>query len=304
MAKNNVLTMNEEEIQIAASGYRECSTGLGDAGSKIISDFQSAMNCGLMTKSVSEISKQLKLLSGSIGNVQNIMNKQSSKMFDFDKTIAQQADAIEIPDDFFSNNAMQTNEYNRSILGKIDGTSVNEGQTAVQFNEIDDNTVSAQSLADISGDQTKQQEYDETTVIGKSVLGNISADQTKEQNYDDSSSLNKATINDISGDQTKQQEYDETTVLGKSVLGNINKNETLDQKELDNASSISATNLENVNKSKAASINDELVFGTQAMSSSTAMSNVQAYKNQEKEEKEEQELRKIDDKFNEISKMS
>lgn len=318
MANNNVLTMNEEEIQTAANGYRECSTGLEDAGSKILAEFQSVMDCGLMSKSVSEISKQLGLLSGSIGNVQNIMSRQSSKMFDYDRSMAKMAEEIDIPDDFFSNNSMETNEYNRSILGKIDGRSVNEGQTSSQFNETADNTVSAQSLADITADQTQQKEYDETTVIGKSVLGNISGNQTqeqtydastninrqnmadisgnqtKEQTYDDSSSLNKATITNISGDQTQQKEYDETTVLGKSVLGNVNKNSTLQQQELDGSSTIAATNLGSVNRSKAANINDELMLNTQAMSSTAALTSIQTNKT---EDKEKEELEKIDERF-------
>lgn len=270
MARNNVLCMREEEFQAAAAGFGRSASSIASAGQGVPGKFSGATNSGLMGTSVSTVARQMGALSSSIGNIQGIINKHSNQMFGYDRTMAKMANDIEIPQDFLANNSMEVNTYNRTLLGKIDGKSVNEGETATEFKEIDDSTVVRESLSDIRGTDSVEEKYDASSIIGKSVLGNISGNQTEAQNYDDKVSVQRANMENISGDQTKAQDYDdkvsvqkanmqnisgnqtqqqqldESTVIGKSVLGNVNKNSETQRQELDTSTTIATTNLTGV----------------------------------------------------------
>ena len=202
---NNNLVMDEAEMNAGASSLGMCSTNVSSASSGVPGKFSGATNSNMMNKSVGEVTKQLNLIGTSISGVQGIISKHSSEMFGYDRIMAKLADDIEIPTDFLANNSMEINTFNRSLLEKTDGTSVNEGQADHGFRDIDDSTISAEGLHDMGDDQTKEQKYDESSVIGKSILGNISNEGSQEQEYDDDSAVQKGVISDISGNTTQEQ---------------------------------------------------------------------------------------------------
>lgn len=263
MAKNNVLCMNEEENQQAASGFNRCATEMGDQASAIPSKFSGAVSSGLMGESVSAITKEISALSDSIASMSTIITKHSSQMFEFDRATAQMADEIEIPTDFVANNSMEVNEYTRVLLGKIDGKSVNEGTASIAFNEIDDSTVAAQKLKDITGTTSVEEKYDDrTSIVGESKLGNISGEQAQTQTYDATVSVERTSMGNINSNvQTQQQALDESTILGESRLGNINGNNSTQQQNLDTSTTIAAANLNSVNNNTNSTSFDDNFMG-------------------------------------------
>ena len=298
MAKNNNLCMREEEFQAADAGLGRSSTGVGDVGAGIPSKFSGAVNSGLMGKSVSAISKEMSLISSSISNMRNIVKKHSNEMFTYDRTMAKIANDIDIPTDFLAENAMKVNEFNTSLLGKIDGRSVNEGEQAKEFKEIDDNTVSAEALKDISGNVTEQQDYDASSVIGKSVLGNIVKEETEEKEYDDSSSVQTGALSDISSEATQKQELDESTVLGKSILGSVNTASDTDKKEYDANVSVAATNLTGMDatpKAASAKTEDEAIIQAQGMTAAAFTGMAASEQTKKTNEQIEEAMRKVDE---------
>lgn len=242
---NNVLTMDEDELATATSGFDRCASDIGSTGEGVPGAFSSATSVGLLNKSVSQITQQITAIASSLSNVSGIVKKHSAQMFEYDRTMAKMAEDIEIPQDFLANNSMEVNEYNVTLLGKIDGKSVNRGSEAKEFNEIDDSTVAAEGLVNIKKDDTQKQEYDSSSIIGKSVLGNISGNQTQAQNYDDSSSVSRGNMENINKNQTEQQTYDDSSIVNKSNLSNISGDQTKEQ-TYDASSSVNKSNLANI----------------------------------------------------------
>lgn len=150
-------------------------------------------------------------------------------MFAFDRDSAAEIDKMFIPQDFVGNNSMEINQYNASILGKIDGESVNKGEKTEKVNDIDESVVAAEGLKNINDDQTKKQEYDDTSIIGESLLGNIANDQTQKQEYDDSTSIGNKNLKDITGEQSQKEEYDDSSVVQKKGINDISGNVTEEQ---------------------------------------------------------------------------
>ncbi len=312
---NNVLTMDEDEMNQATSGFDRCSADIGTTGQGVPGQFSSATSVGFLTNSVSQISKQINSIASSLSNISGTIKKQSAQMFEYDRSMAQMADAIEIPKDFLAENSMEVNQYNMTLLGKIDGKSVNEGEQAKKFNEIDESTIAAEGLVNITKADTQKQEYDASSVIGKSVLGdisgnqteaqtydassnvarsnveNINKNQTEEQTYDASSSVSKSNLSNISGNQTEQQKLDETTTIGSSVLGNINKNDATQQQDYDASSTVAATGLEDMGNKGESQGQVDLMMDPN-LTSTVAFNQMVAATTPEKENKEE-EIRRV-----------
>ena len=317
MANNNIV-MNEQEFELAASAYSNSSTNVSTAGADAPSKFTGAINAGLLGDSIGAITNQLSMISASISNVQGIMTKHSNEMFTYDRTMAKMAEEIEIPTDFLANDSAEVNQYARTLLGKIDGTSVNEGQTAKEFKEIDESTVSAEGLRNITGQDAKEEVYDDSSVVGKSILGNITSgdtvqqtyddsvsvqgsaladinnNQTEQQTYDDSVSVQGSKLSNISGNQTEQKEYDESTVIGKSILGQVNSNNATKQQELDVTSAIAAAqNLADMSNGSAGKAYDEVMIDTQNLASTAFAGMVNSQDVENKKKKVEEEIERV-----------
>lgn len=288
----NSIVMDEEEFERASSGFSSASTDVATVGEGFPSSFSGALNAGLMNESVSSISNELASIAASIGSVKNIIAKHSNEMFTYDKTMSEMAEDIEIPTDFLANNAAQVNEYNRTLLGKIDGRSVNEGVASSEIEDNDESIVSAEGLKDITGETAKEEVYDDSSVIGNSILGSIVQGETEAQTYDDEVSVQKSALTDIGGNQTEEQAYDESTVVGKSLLGNINSNGASQEQAYDDSSSIAAAaSLGDITSNSAGKAYDEVMIDTQNLAS-VAFANV-VNSQDEKKKKVEEELESV-----------
>jgi hypothetical protein len=189
---SDMLRMREEEFDTLAATLANSSNNVSQTGGGIGSKFAGAVDAGLLGDSVSKVSSQMAAISTSISNVQNIVKKHSNQMFSFDRSMASKIEEIQIPTDLMANDSSEINTYTQTLLGKIDGQSVNNGQASTAFKEIDESVVQGEALTDIHGDQTQQQTYDASSGIGgQQAMRNISGDQTQQQNYDATSVVNK-----------------------------------------------------------------------------------------------------------------
>jgi hypothetical protein len=259
--------INSESMLDAANSAGRVSTQITDAGSSMKTDFSktSKLNGG----SVSEISKQLSILGSSTSSWQNIVTSNVNQGLDFDSRMSDVANDIEVPLDYTTNNAMDTNKYNAVFIAKMDGKSVDEGKETEKTEEIDDSTVAAKGLTNINDDQTKEQDYDDSTTIrGESILGNINGNQTEKQDYDDSTSVGNKKLKDISGDQTQEQEYDDNSVVRSKNLQNISGDQT-QQQEYDANSNVRSQNLQDIsgNQTQQQKYDDSTVIGKSILGS-------------------------------------
>ncbi len=244
---DGLIRMVEEEFDAYTSGAQKNSDNLTSTNDGYKKKFQKLVNTGLAGNSVGKIGNQMTAINNSISNVNNIIRKHSNQMFNYDKSVAQKADEIDIPTDFTSNDSASVNYYTQTLVGKIDGRSVNEGHETEKANEIDETVINGEALSDIRGVTSTVETYDaNSSVSGQSTLGNISGDVTQQQNYDASSSVGKAALQDISGDVTQQTTYDDSSIVGKTILGNVNINAVDVPQYDDHTRMITAAALKNI----------------------------------------------------------
>ncbi len=241
------IRINFDEMEDTVKQQDNLAKSVLDSNSQMKKDFSSATNMGVLSKNVDVAAEGMQMISEAIANTSKIIKTHTQEFYNYDKELARKAEEMEIPQDFLNENAMEINTYNYSILGKVDGRAVTEGQASKKPEEIDESVVAAQKLVDITGTQSKEEKYDESTIIGKSVLGNIAKDETKKQEYDDTSSIGAQALKDVNkGGVQTQQEYDDSTVIGKSVLGNIN-----DMSTMSTVAAASSADVINTEKKKA-----------------------------------------------------
>lgn len=296
---NDVLRMKEEEFEVFTSGLQKNSTGFSSTESQYKKDFQNLVNTGLTGDSVGKIGNQMVAITNSISNVRNIIQKHSNQMFSFDRSVAKKIEDIDIPQDFVANDASSINYYTQTLLGKIDGQSVNEGHESHMFKEIDDSVVNAEKLTDIRGTDSKEEKYDaRSSISSQSILGNISGDTTQEQHYDSSSSVSKAAMENISGNVTEQQHYDETSVVGKSILGDITSGATQKRDYEDGTGGMSVAALGDITskESRQVSFDDLHNEFTSSVNNGFAAANV-GTKEVHDREKEDETIVRVSDKY-------
>ena len=255
------LRMQEEEFDMFTGGLQKNSDNFTSTNDNYKKTFKSLVDTGLAGSSVGKIGNQMSAITNSINNVNNIIKKHSTQMFNFDKSVANEANDISIPNDFLSNDSASVNYYTQTLLEKMDGRSVNEGHETKKTNEIDESIVSAESLFDMRGIASKEEKYDSSSsIVGQSVLGNISGNVTQEQNYDAHSNVVKEALSDIRGESAQQSTYDSSSMVGRTILGNINKATAAGAPEYeDNTGRLTQAALKNVRQSeetKDVSFND------------------------------------------------
>ena len=249
---NNVFGINSNEIESAQTSFSSSAGQTMDALQAAVSGLQSALGCGIATNSVGTISRQMSAISNSMNNVGQTLNTQASQMFEYDATMASRAEEIEIPNDFMADNQTKISEYNKSLLEKLDGKTVNAGGTTEPKYKDAGTTVESETVRDIdhaSADLTDADKNQNLSSESQTVrdINHASADLVnadKNQNLS-SQSQTVRDINHASANLT-DAEKNQTTVIGSSILGNIDK-AAVDVEHVEDASSVERSMLESIN---------------------------------------------------------
>ncbi len=217
------IRINFEDMDDVVEEHKKLEKGVEDSALSMIKDFSAVNQTGVMKQNVKVAAEGMDMIKQAIANTGKIIKQHTQAFYDYDLELAKKAEEIEIPQEFTNENSMEINKYNYSILEKVDGKAVTEGEAQGEAKDIDESVVAAKGLVDITKEDTQEQKLDESTVIGKSVLGNIVKDETKAQEYDETSSVQARVLGDVNnGNNQVEQELDESTVIGRSVLGNVN----------------------------------------------------------------------------------
>jgi hypothetical protein len=243
-----------DQMDSLAQNCGKLATSTGEAGGSAGTSFD-----GLETffgSGAGEISNQLNAIQGSFSNVQGIVQRQSSEMFNMDIALSNVADSIDIPMDFVSNDQSRFTQYNNEILEKLDGKSVNDGnETNVNENLDGSGIKEEKKMGDITSDLVAAEEmYDDGSVIGKEQdMANVNnAGGQDEQNYDANSGIDdQEALKDITkATGAEEQEYDANSLInGQQGMRDMTNGGGTQEQALDASSLINGQEgLKDINK--------------------------------------------------------
>jgi hypothetical protein len=279
---NNVFGINSNEIEAAQSSFSNSANQTSDAIQAAMSGLQPALGCGIATNSMGTISRQMNAISNSMTTVGQTLNTQANEMFDYDATMAAKAEDIEVPNDFMADNQTKISEYNKSLLEKLDGRSVNDGGFAEPEYKDAGTTVESETVRDIdhaSADLSyvdKNQDLSPESQIVRDIdhasadLSNADKNQGISVNSEtvkdiDHASADLANVDKNEGISVASQQVrdidhasadltsadkNQTTVIGSSILGNID-NAAVNVEHIEDASNIERSMIQNFSATEA-----------------------------------------------------
>ena len=219
--------MDESKMFDAADQCNGISNEMVNTHDYASGSFKGAKETNLGGQIASNIQGQIGSIGNSIGQLSNMVNEQTDTIRRGDMQGAKDVLQIEIPQDFVANNAMKINEFDKSILEKIDGKHVKATEAEEQI-EADDESViddKIDTFDDVTTEATEKRDYD----------GRVSINEQQEL----------ANINNPDG--TDEQKLDDSTIIeGQEEMANINNGEGLQEQELDDSTIIEDVGLESI----------------------------------------------------------
>ena len=238
-----VIVYDDEKLEEVVKRLGKLSNDADNIAGKLPQMFSSATSHNVMDKIVSDSVQDMTGMKDFFGITQSSFITHPKQMFSLDQDSATAANDIEIPSGFEENFAMELNQFRTFDLGKSDGESVNEGEQAKEFKDIDESVVAAEGIFDMTGAKAKEEKYDDASSIeGESILGNINNNQTQKQDYDDSTSVGNTKLKDINNNQTEAQDYDDSSNVQKQNLESVKDGQN-EKQEYDASSIVQKQNL-------------------------------------------------------------
>lgn len=259
--------IDEAKMFDAADQCNGISNEMVGAYDNMGGSFTGMKSAGMFTNGFNDIQGQVGSLASSIGQVSKMVNEHTNEIRGVDEQGVKEVEQILVPQDFVANNSMQINEFNKSILEKIDGKHVDSSAAEGQVEGVGESIVDkVQTLDDVTKGATVAQTYDDRV------------DVTKEQNLNNISNPNG----------TDEQKIDENTSLaGKERLANIDNKEGLNEQKLDDSTIIQNVNLGNIsNQNQLGKQEVDAAYAGVNKASMTEMTNGVPTKKVELEEKE------------------
>lgn len=170
MNNNTVGAFNVDEVigEESVSRKRRLASDMNDNKSMVRSSFANLYNINKFTAGLNGTQKGLSEIAGEFEYLANIDQSFVNESLHGDNALAAKADELYISHDFVGNNSMEINTYNKSILGKIDGTSVNKGDKSLTEAHVDESTtIDKENLVDVTKGATVEQHAQEIDGITK-----------------------------------------------------------------------------------------------------------------------------------------
>ena len=230
--------MDEENMLDAADQYKGISNEMVGAADTAQGSFIGMKAAGFFNKGFSDVQGQIGSLGSSINNLSNIVNESTTTTIEIDEQGVKEFQGVEVPQDFVANNSMRINEFNNSLLEKIDGKHV-DSNAAEEKVETDDESVinKIQTFDDVTTEATQEQTYDDNVSIKEQQeLVNINNPEgTEEQKIDESTVISEeermANINN--GEGLQEQELNDNSVIENVDLGTVENQNIVEKQELD-----------------------------------------------------------------------
>ncbi len=154
---------------------------------RAIRDFKNVVNAGIYSNGFKTIEGQLKSVTNTIDKVQKTLKKQTDEMIKLENGLKGRAENITIPKDFEITDEDRNSLFKDLEISKEDGRSVNEGQTSKEMSDnVDYDVKREEDLKNINNEfQTKEEKYDDSTIIEKTDVTDITSEEEQEkQNLD------------------------------------------------------------------------------------------------------------------------
>ena len=263
MNNSGYLKVVEAAIDENVSMQQKSASDFNDLKGEVKTNFATLYNINKATGGLNGLQNTTAQIADGVERISFINRKHLENFVEIDRQLATKIDQLEMSHDFVGNNSLATNTYNTTILGKIDGKSVNVGAEVTNKQTYDDrSSVSKmQTLTDITTGATVEQHAKDINGVNAVVLGNVAnSNANDEQHAQEIQGVRNLSLGDVSNESsTVEQHAQEIQGVNGISLGSLNNgNNTVEQhiQEIQGINGVSLTGINNGNDTVKMGIND------------------------------------------------
>ena len=217
-----IFEINSYEIDDLLGYIRGTSHDVEETNDEAKTDFECYKRSEVFGKGAQTINDQMDVIFEKLDSLGNVMQNGTSKIFETEMKILQEARDLEIPTGYETKETMTDKSASGVGLEKNDGTSVNEGKASEEIKVEINSEIEEEKLKDIRSEETERQELEERTFKGEEVgLRDITQEETQEQRMEDNYTDNRQEIAAME-EKEAQREVEVKEIEGNKVeLGEV-----------------------------------------------------------------------------------
>ena len=194
------LQIIEEALDENVSMQRRSASEFDDLKNFVQAKFSTLYDINKITRGLNGLKKRSSEISNGVERISYVNKTHLNNFVEMDIELARKIDELEMSHDFTLNNSLETNSFNKIIIEKMDGKSVNEGDKNVeQVENVGESSIKEMhSLTDLTKEPITEQKAEEINGIDKVSLEDIAnGNEVVEQRAEEMNDISKIALGDI-----------------------------------------------------------------------------------------------------------
>lgn len=199
---DETIHVNSDAVSALLSKLDKNIANYEKAASSMSKDFNAVTAKNLYKEGIRIINNKINNINNKTKRYKSVVKKYTDQYFMFDNLAAKNIDELLIPNNFDINDTFEENIFDKVILNKQDGLSVNNGDnnaTTIVDNGFAYQNVLGKKLDNINNENIQEEKRANDIVgIEKENVNNVkNENKQEEQIYDERSSIYNNTLNKI-----------------------------------------------------------------------------------------------------------
>ena len=132
--KKNYININDNEIFDITNYLNKTQCNLSDAKDSSTNKFQSLNKSNLFSSGINKINKQMDIVSKAIYRLNRTIRNKTEEIIFIDKKLSEEAEKIKVPNNFFTNNSINSHIFKQINLSKKEGLNIKDDNSLNESN--------------------------------------------------------------------------------------------------------------------------------------------------------------------------
>lgn len=132
--KKNYININDNEIFDITNYLNKTQCNLSDTKDSSTNKFQSLNKSNLFSSGINKINKQMDIVSKAIYRLNRTIRNKTEEIIFIDKKLSEEAEKIKVPNNFFTNNSINSHIFKQINLSKKEGLNIKDDNSLNESN--------------------------------------------------------------------------------------------------------------------------------------------------------------------------
>lgn len=257
------INIDETEINNITTHLGKNQNHLNTLNQSTNGGFRNLKNSNLFGNGITRINKQIGTISDTVSMINNIVKTKTHEMFELDNRLSQEAEQIEVPTEFITNNSVRNHIFDGITLTKNDGKNINH-DNSLKPDEINfDSSISKTAIDSIVNNNSDLSDIElrnyKTKNINISNINNNKSLNSSNVQYSEDGFVNANISNINKQNELLESKFEEQKIItNQETLKQINSNIEQNVVELNAESKIKYKELNEITKNNNLNSSNEI----------------------------------------------